>query len=98
MLDRSAQLVSVRGRTVQLTPQEMRLLTLMMQRADHIISSADILNLLWRPHFNGDIGIVAICLLRLRKKLEHHPGASRHLRTVRTVGYVFHTIPVLDPI
>jgi DNA-binding response OmpR family regulator len=33
-------------------------------------------------------------VLRLRKKLERWPGASRHLRTVRGIGYVFDTDPV----
>jgi DNA-binding response OmpR family regulator len=33
-------------------------------------------------------------MLRLRNKLEREPHGSRHLRTVRGVGYIFDTVPV----
>jgi DNA-binding response OmpR family regulator len=94
LLDRAAHLVTVRGHAVALALQEFRLLDLLMTHADHVVPSAVILHMLWGEAFTGDPGTVAVHMLRLRKKLERWPGASRHLRTVRGIGYVFDTEPV----
>ena len=94
VLDRAAHLVLVDGTAMTLAMQEFRLLDLLMSHADHVLSSADILQAVWGPSFTGDPGTLAVHVLRLRKKLEHRPGASRHLRTVRGMGYVFDTAPV----
>jgi two-component system, OmpR family, response regulator RegX3 len=93
VLDRPAHRVSVRGHTVVLALQEFRLLELLMLNADHVVPSPKILNTLWGEQFTGDPGTVAVHMLRLRKKLDRWPGASRHLRTVRGIGYVFDTVP-----
>jgi two-component system response regulator RegX3 len=94
VLDRAAHRVSVRGHPVSLALQEFRLLDLLMSRADHVVPSPVILDSLWGRSFTGDPGTVAVHVLRLRKKLERRPGASRHLRTVRGIGYVFDTEPL----
>jgi len=61
-----------------------------MANADHVVPSTTILDTLWGKQFTGDPGTVAVHILRLRKKLdERGPCASRHLRTVRGIGYVF---------
>lgn len=93
LLDRAAYLVTVDGRMVRLALQEFRLLDLLMTHADRVLPTAVILDELWGPDFAGDVGTVAVHVLRLRKKLEPHRGASRHLRTVRGVGYVFDSEP-----
>ena len=93
MLDRAAHRVTVHGHTVVLALQEFRLLELLMVHADHVLAGHDILERLWGPSFTGDPGTVAVHVLRLRRKLDRWPGASRHLRTVRGVGYVFDTVP-----
>ena len=94
VLDRAAHLVTVRGHALMLALQEFRLLDLLMDSADHVVPSAVILDTLWGRQFTGDPGTVAVHVLRLRKKLDRWPGASRHLRTVRGIGYVFDTDPV----
>jgi two-component system, OmpR family, response regulator RegX3 len=94
VLDRAAHLVMVRGHALALAMQEFRLLDLLMTNADHVVASTTILDSLWGHEFAGDPGTVAVHVLRLRKKLERWPGASRHVRTVRGLGYVFDTEPV----
>jgi two-component system response regulator RegX3 len=96
VLDRAAHLVTVRGHALPLAMQEFRLLELLMANADHVVVSSTILHEVWGSEFDGDPGTIAVHVLRLRKKLEKSPGASRHLRTVRGLGYVFDTEPVLD--
>jgi DNA-binding response OmpR family regulator len=94
VLDRAAHLVTVRGHALPLALQEFRLLDLLMAHADHVVPSTEILHSVWGEQFAGDPGTVAVHVLRLRKKLDRWPGASRHLRTVRGIGYVFDTEPV----
>lgn len=94
VLDRAAHLVTVRGHAVSLALQEFRLLELLMANADHVVPSAAILESLWGQTFTGDPGTLAVHMLRLRRKLGRRSGASRHLRTVRGIGYVFDTDPV----
>jgi two-component system response regulator RegX3 len=94
VLDRAAHLVTVRGHALVLAMQEFRLLELLMAHADHVVSSTTILESVWGRQFDGDPGTIAVHVLRLRKKLERFPGASRHLRTVRGLGYVFDSEPV----
>jgi two-component system, OmpR family, response regulator RegX3 len=96
VLDRAAHLVTVRGHALALAMQEFRLLELLMANADHVVPSTKILQQVWGSEFAGDPGTIAVHVLRLRKKLERWPGASRHLRTVRGLGYVFDTEPVDD--
>lgn len=94
LLDRAAHLVTVRGHPLLLALQEFRLLELLMASADHVVPSVVILDTLWGQSFAGDPGTVAVHVLRLRRKFDRWPGASRHLRTVRGIGYVFDTSPV----
>jgi len=94
MLDRAAHLVTVHGRPLVLALQEFRLLDLLMTSADHVVPSSVILENLWGRDFAGDPGTVAVHVLRLRRKLDRWQGASRHLRTVRGIGYVFDTDPI----
>jgi two-component system response regulator RegX3 len=94
VLDAAAHLVTVRGHAVPLAMLEFRLLELLMANADTVVASGTILDTLWGENFNGDPGTVAVHVLRLRRKLERWSGASRHLRTVRGIGYVFDTVPV----
>jgi two-component system, OmpR family, response regulator RegX3 len=94
VLDRAAHLVTVSGRPLHLAHQEFRLLELLMVNADRVLSPGFLLDSLWGPDFAGDPGTLAVHMLRLRKKLEREPGGTRHLRTVRRVGYIFDTEPV----
>jgi two-component system, OmpR family, response regulator RegX3 len=94
VLDRAAHLVTVHGHALMLALQEFRLLDLLMSNADHVLPSPVILETLWGRNFSGDPGTVAVHVLRLRRKMERWPGASRHLRTVRGIGYVFDTDPI----
>jgi DNA-binding response OmpR family regulator len=94
VLDRAAHLVTVNGRPRLLALQEFKLLELLMSNADHVLSPQFLLDELWGTDYTGDPGTLAVHMLRLRNKLERQPGGTRHLRTVRSVGYVFDTQPV----
>jgi DNA-binding response OmpR family regulator len=94
VLDRPARVVRVRGDSLVLPSQEFRLLELLMTNVDRVVPIKVILDTVWGADFHGDPGTVAVHILRLRKRLERWSGVSRHLRTVRRIGYVFDTQPI----
>lgn len=96
VVDQGAHLVTVEGRYVQLALQEFRLLTLLMENADHVMSRRDLLEQIWGPDFHGDPKTLTVHILRLRHKLEKHPEDGVHLRTVRNIGYIFDTVPIIE--
>jgi DNA-binding response OmpR family regulator len=94
VLNRAAHLVTVAGRPLTLARQEFRLLELLMTHADHVVSSNVILEEIWGANYAGDPGTLAVHMLRLRNKIERGASGSRHLRTVRGIGYIFDTTPI----
>jgi DNA-binding response OmpR family regulator len=88
-LNVTAHTVRVNGHPVGLSPQEFRLLTVLLQQVDHVLPSQYLLDELWGPDYTGDPGTLNVHILRLRTKLDRHPGTSAHIRTVRGVGYIF---------
>lgn len=94
LLDRSAYRVMAGERFLTLSLREFRLLALLMEHADHVVPARIILQELWGAEYHGHSNTVAVHMLRLRKKLESHPGATHHLRTVRNIGYIFDTVPM----
>jgi DNA-binding response OmpR family regulator len=94
VLDRPARVVRVRGDSLVLPSQEFQLLDLLMTNVDRVVPIEVILKTVWGADFHGDPGTVAVHVLRLRKRLERWSGVSRHLRTVRRIGYVFDTQPI----
>lgn len=94
LLDRSAYRVTAGQKSLTLPMREFALLALLMEHADHVVPRTVILRELWGPDHRADSNTVDVHMVRLRKKLESHPGATHHLRTVRNVGYIFDTAPV----
>ena len=89
----AAHTAAVHGHPIALSPQEFRLLALLLRHVDRVLPSKYLLDELWGPNFTGDPGTLNVHILRIRTKLEHHPGASAHIRTVRGVGYIFDSTP-----
>jgi two-component system response regulator RegX3 len=90
----AAHMVTVQGKPATLSPQEFRLLTLLLQHVDHVLAGQYLLDTLWGSNYTGDPGTLNVHILRLRTKLDRrHPGTSTHIRTVRGVGYIFDSTP-----
>jgi len=85
-VDISRHVVSVKGRRVELTATEFRLLTLLVQRAGHVQSRDRLLRDVWEYESQIDTRTVDTHMRRLRDKLG---PASKYLDTVRGVGYRF---------
>jgi two-component system phosphate regulon response regulator PhoB len=86
VLDIPKHLVSWRGKRIDLTATEFRLLALLAERAGRVQSRDQLLRDVWEYDAIIDTRTVDTHMRRLREKLG---PAAKHLDTVRGVGYRF---------
>lgn len=85
-LDVSRHLVTVKGRRIELTATEFKLLSILAQRTGHVQSREQLLRDVWEYETHIDTRTVDTHMRRLREKLG---VAAKYLDTVRGVGYRF---------
>jgi len=82
--------VLLRGKSVDLTGAEYRLLCLFLQNKGRVLTRNAILDKLWDGAGNFvDDNTLSVYVRRLREKLEEDPSMPEHLKTVRGLGYKF---------
>ena len=86
LIDLPRHLASWKGRHIELTATEFKLLTLLAQRAGRVQSRDQLLRDVWEYDSLIDTRTVDTHMRRLREKLG---SAAKHLDTVRGVGYRF---------
>jgi DNA-binding response OmpR family regulator len=101
--DRSADIVSVNGKTidfenlelrdgsetVHLTLMEAKLLRFLIENEGKAVSRKTILEDVWDLHEDTDTRAIDNFIVRLRKHLEVEPNSPKILQTVRGIGYRF---------
>ena len=87
-IDFAARRVSQRGRPVQLTRQEFRLLYYLALNAGRALVQEELLRRLWGPGFEEQPELLHTMVRRLRRKVEDDPASPRHVLTQRSVGYM----------
>jgi DNA-binding response OmpR family regulator len=75
-----------RGKTMQLTKTEYRLLLYLLENAGIVLTKDAILDRLWGAEHGGNSNILEVYVKMLRRKLDD-PGSPSFVRTVRGVGY-----------
>jgi DNA-binding response OmpR family regulator len=86
LIDEPRHLVSLRGKQIDLTATEFKLLALLAQRRGRVQSRDQLLRDVWEYNSLIDTRTVDTHMRRLRDKLG---AASKYLDTVRGVGYRF---------
>ena len=86
LIDIPRHIASWKGNAIELTATEFKLLTVLAQRAGRVQSRDHLLRDVWEYDSLIDTRTVDTHMRRLREKLG---GASKHLDTVRGVGYRF---------
>jgi two-component system phosphate regulon response regulator PhoB len=86
LIDVPRHIASWKGKAIELTATEFRLLTVLSQRAGRVQSRDQLLRDVWEYDSLIDTRTVDTHMRRLREKLG---PASKHLDTVRGVGYRF---------
>ena len=85
----------LRGEALDLTITEYRLLCLLVQNADQILTRNTILERLWDS--SGDFvddNTLSVYVRRLREKIEKDPFHPEHLITVRGFGYQWKEVSI----
>lgn len=86
-LDPASRLVSVAGKTIELTRTEFDLLEIMVESPKNIFTRRQLLELVWGGDWFGEIHVVDVHVGHLRKKLTQAGMPQGVIRTVRGVGY-----------
>ena len=87
VIDLNTTEVTRAGTPIPLTRTEFRLLAELAQACPGLCSREQLLEKVWGYDYFGDSRIVDVHISRLRAKIEHDPDKSRHLITVRGMGY-----------
>jgi len=88
-VDLDRQTVTREGATVEVSPQEFRVLRLFLTSAGRALSRDDILARCWGAEYEGTPRTVDNFVRSLRVKLEANAEEPRHFLTVRGHGYRF---------
>lgn len=75
------------GSRLDLTPQEYRLLMLLLQHVGEVLSRTLIAEQVWDMNFDSDTNVVDVAVRRLRKKVDD-PYPVKLIHTIRGIGYV----------
>ena len=78
--------VTKRGKLLQLTRTEYRLLLYLMENAGIVLTKDAILDRLWGAEHGGNSNILEVYVKMLRRKIDDGTGPT-FIRTVRGVGY-----------
>jgi two-component system alkaline phosphatase synthesis response regulator PhoP len=82
--------VRIRGRPIELTPTEFRLISYLARNAGQVLKSSQLLlQIQDAPMSNRDAQeIIKVHIRHLRNKVERDPAEPQYIRTVRGFGYV----------
>jgi two-component system, OmpR family, KDP operon response regulator KdpE len=87
-IDLDAQLVTLAGEVVRLTPTEFALLRELALHAGTVVSHATLLGRVWGPGYATETEYTRVYVRRLRAKLEP-PGSDPLIVTEHRIGYRF---------
>ncbi|WP_127128695.1 response regulator [Georgenia sp. SYP-B2076] len=89
VIDLAARRVDRAGAAVHLTPTEWRVLEVLLRARGALVTQRDLLQAVWGPQYADETNYLRVYMAQLRRKLEDHPSAPRHLLTEPGVGYRF---------
>ncbi|HKI87337.1 MAG TPA: winged helix-turn-helix domain-containing protein, partial [Thermoanaerobaculia bacterium] len=87
VMDRTARLVSVRGRSLDLSPKEFAVLEQLLLHRDEVLDRAHLGEHAWDRAFDPLSNVIDVTVHRLRKKIAAL-GEPDLLQTVKGVGYI----------
>ena len=85
-IDRSAHIVTIDGKPVELSYKEFELLTYFMENAGIALSREKILNSVWNYDYFGDARTIDTHVKKLRSKMGSH---GDYIKTIWGMGYKF---------
>jgi two-component system phosphate regulon response regulator PhoB len=88
-IDGSAMILKVRGKDVNTTATEFRLLEYLARHTGRVFTRDQLLDAVWRDTAFVTPRSVDVYVRRIREKIERDPETPRYLKTVRGTGYRF---------
>ena len=86
-VDLAGRTVTVGGEEVHLTPNEYRLLGVLLKNAGKVVTQRQLLNEVWGPNHTEQGQYLRVYMAQLRRKVEGDPARPKHLLTEPGVGY-----------
>lgn len=86
-VDFSAGTAMLAGQELHLTPMEYKLLCLLAQNVDKVLTHQFILREVWGTGSKSDLASLRVIMGTLRKKIEADPAHPRYIQTHVGVGY-----------
>lgn len=86
-MDVTSHLVQRAGKTIELTPQEFKLLHFLLSHPNQVLSRESILSRIWGTSPDVETRVVDVYIGYLRKKIDH-PFASPLIHSIRSFGYI----------
>ena len=77
------------GQQIKLTPTEIRLFALLLDKAGRIVTHRELLEKVWGWEYTDDLDYVRIYISHLRQKIEPNSTMPRYIITEPGVGYCF---------
>jgi two-component system KDP operon response regulator KdpE len=85
--DFEKRLITVGGQEVHLTPNEYKLLQVLIKHAGRVVTQRQLLNEVWGPQHTEQSQYLRVYVAQLRRKLEQDPARPRYLQTEPGIGY-----------
>jgi len=86
-IDLDRRLVKVDGEEVHLTPNEYKLLQVLIKYPGKVLTQRQLLNEVWGPNHLDEAQYLRVYIAQLRRKLECDPARPKHLQTEPGIGY-----------
>jgi two-component system, OmpR family, KDP operon response regulator KdpE len=86
-VDLARRQVSIAGEPVHLTPNEFKLLTVLVKHAGKVLTHRHLLKEVWGPGSGDETHYLRVYMNQLRQKLEADAARPRYLLTEAGVGY-----------
>ncbi|MCL2450046.1 MAG: response regulator [Polyangiaceae bacterium] len=86
-VDLAKRLVFLGPNEVHLTPNEYKLLTVLLRHANKVLTHKQLLDQVWGPGHASQMQYLRVFMAQLRRKLEENPARPVHLLTEPGVGY-----------
>jgi two-component system KDP operon response regulator KdpE len=81
--------VTVRGKSIDLTPTEFNLLLYLMKQAGKVLDHRVILHHVWGIEYGEEVEYLRVYVGKLRQKIEADPFNPHYLHTEHGIGYRF---------
>lgn len=88
-VDLNKRTVTIKGKEIPVTAKEFDILHLLISNPGVVYKREELLEMIWKYDYVGDVRTVDVHIRRLRKKIEVNPDEPEYVYTKWGVGYYF---------